>query len=191
MGEWWETHYKLLADSGLDEQTIKKVVEDIIKENSVILREGADKFFKELNKNNIPLVIISSAGIGNMLGDFLKERNLLLSNIHIIGNILEFDKEGKFKGIKNNKVIHVMNKREAELKGLPIYKELQKRKNIILLGDSIDDLQMVENSKYDNLISIIFLENQELLESAKEKFDVIFLGDGDFSYVNELLKEIL
>ena len=191
MKEWWSLHYKLLVDSGLDRETIKKATSDIIKEGSIKLRAGADKLLNNLNKNNIPLVIISSAGIGNMIQDFLKEQNLLFPNIHIVGNILEFDKEGKFTKIKNDKIIHVMNKREVELQDLTIYSELQKRKNIILLGDSLDDLQMIENLDYENLISIIFLENIELLESAKQKFDIIITNDADFSEVNEILEEIL
>jgi 5'-nucleotidase len=191
MREWWLSHYKLLADSGLDETTIKKAVSDIIQEGSIKLRAGTNQFLNNLNKNKIPLVIISSAGIGNMIKDFLSEQSLLLSNVHILGNILEFNKEGKFTGIKNNKITHVMNKREAELKGLPIYQELQKRKNIILLGDSLDDLQMVENSKYQNLVSIIFLENIELLEQAKKSFDIVITNDSDFSEVNKLLEEIV
>ena len=191
MKEWWSTHYKLLADSGLDEATIKKAVKDMIKEGRIRLRLGSKEFIHELDKNSIPLVIISAAGTGNMIQEFLKEQNSLLSNVHILGNILEFSRGGKFTGIKNNKVIHVLNKREVELKELPIYSQLEKRKSIILLGDSIDDLQIAENSKYDNLISIIFLENSELLELAKQKFDVIITNDGDFGHVNELLREII
>lgn len=191
MREWWSTHYKLLANSGLNEETIKKATSDIIKEGSIKLREGTDNFLNKLNTNRIPLVIISSAGIGNMIQGFLKEQNLLLPNIHIVGNMLEFDKDGKFKGIEDHRIIHILNKREAELDDLPIYPELKKRKNIILLGDSLDDLQMIEDLDYDNLVSIIFLENLELLEQAKEKFDVIITNDSDFSYVNELLDKIL
>jgi len=191
MKEWWSLHYKLLADSGLNQETIKRAIKDIINGENIKLREGVDKFINNLNKNDIPLVIISSAGIGNMIQDFLKEKNLLLSNIHIIGNMLEFNKEGKFTGIKDNRIIHVLNKREAELKGLSIYSELEKRKNIILLGDSIDDLQMIENSEYENLISIIFLESLESLELVKQKFDIIITNDSDFSEVNKLLEEII
>jgi 5'-nucleotidase len=191
MKEWWSLHYKLLATSGLNRETIEKAIKDIISGGSIKLRAGVDKFLDNLNKNDIPFVIISSAGIGNMIQDFLREQNLLFPNMHIVGNILEFNKEGKFIGIKDNKIIHVLNKREVELKGLPIYGELQKRKNIILLGDSMDDLQMVENSDYENLISIIFLENPAFLEQAKQEFDVIITDDGDFNYINELLGEII
>ncbi len=155
------------------------------------MRAGGDKFLSRLNKSSIPLVIISSAGIGNMIEDFLKEQNLLFQNTHIVGNMLEFNNQGKFIGIKNNKIIHILNKREAALQEIPVYSELKKRKNIILLGDSLDDLQMVEDLDYENLISIIFLDNLELLDAAKEKFDVIITDDGDFSYINELLEEIL
>ena len=68
-----------------------------------------------------------------------------------------------------------------------------KRKNIILLGDSIGDLGMVEGFNYKNIIKIVFLnENiKEKLENQKKVYDVLILNDGSFEYVNKLLKDII
>ena len=119
MQEWWNAHYKLLVESGLDTETMKQSVEDMIKQGKIRFRTGIDKFLKILNKNSIPLIIMSSAAIGDMILEFLKQQNLLFDNIHLIGNMMDFDEKGKFKGIKG-KIIHSLNKREIEISELPI-----------------------------------------------------------------------
>lgn len=193
MLEWWKSHYKLLVECGLDETTINQSIENIKKEGILKLREGSTEFFNLLNKNNIPLIIMSSSGIGNMVIKFLKGEKVMHNNIHFIGNTLEFDKGGKFIGIKDNEIIHSFNKNEIELKNLPIYKEIINRKNIILIGDSLGDLGMIEGSEYKTLIKIAFFNypDEENLEDFKKNFDIIILNDGGFEPINQLMKEIL
>ena len=78
------------------------------------------------------------------------------------------------------------------MKGLPIRKELEHRKNVLLLGDSLGDLQMTDGFDYENLIKIGFLnyQDEEKLEDYKKVYDVVILNDGAMSYVNGLLKKI-
>ncbi|MFH8080781.1 MAG: hypothetical protein QXO84_02785 [Candidatus Aenigmatarchaeota archaeon] len=63
-------------------------------------------------------------------------------------------------------------------------------KNIILLGDSINDVNMVKGFKYKNLLKIGFLnfDEDKLRDSYSKNFDVIIEGDGDFSFINELIR---
>lgn len=189
MYEWWRKHFDLLIEVGLDLNTIKKAAIDIIKEESLDFRAGCLEFFNVLKENKIPLIIISSS-VGDMIIEFMKQKKVFFENIYIISNLLDFDKSGKVIGVKE--IIHVFNKHEIEIKNLPIYKELLKRKNIILLGDSIGDLGMVEKFKYENIIRICFLNENisENLEDFKKNYDVIILNDGDMRFVNELLSDI-
>ena len=193
MLEWWSTHYKLLVESGLNEKTIKQAIKDIVKKQEINLRLGVNEFLKLVGKRNIPLVVLSSSGVGNMILELLKELKVMNNNIHFIGNTLEFDKEGKFIGVKDNKIIHSFNKNEAELASLSIYQELIKRKNVILLGDSLGDIKMIEGFPYNNLIKIGFYNDatEENIEDFKKNFDVVITNDGSFEYINQLLKEIL
>jgi len=190
MYEWWKKHKELLIESGFNKQLVQQAIKNMISEESLDFRENYLKFFKLLNENNIPLIIMSSS-LGDLIEEFIKQKNLLTNNIQVIANIFEFNNKGKAIGIK--KIIHVFNKHEMELKTLPIYKELLKRKNVLLLGDSIGDLGMIEGFPYENLIKIGFLnENQEeSLELYKKSFDVIITNDSSFDYINELLKKII
>ncbi len=118
MYEWWKLHKELLIEKGFDKQTAVQCVKNMIKEDTLAFREGVEDFLKFLNKNNIPLIIITSS-LGDLITEFLKQKNLLCPNIHIIGNTFKFDKNGKAIGIE--KIIHVFSKNEESLENLPVY----------------------------------------------------------------------
>ena len=187
MQEWWRKHFDLLIKSGMN----RDVVKDIVIKKKIPFRKGAFEFFDILNKNNIPLIIMS-ASIGDIILEILRFENKLYPNIHLIANMFIWNKEGKAIGVKEP-IIHSLNKHEIEIKNLPIYQELLKRKNVILLGDSIDDIGMIEGFPYKNLLKISFLnENpEENLEEFKKNFDVIITNDSDLDYVNEMIKKIV
>jgi len=190
MQEWWEKHFKLLIDMGLDKKTIKESVKNMVKEKALEFREGVEDFLKFLKDNDIPLIIMSSS-VGDMIKEFLNEKGVYYDNIHVISNTLEFDKTGDVVGVK--KIIHVFNKHEMELTILPNYKKLLDRTNVILLGDSLGDIGMVEGFPYKNLIKIGFLNYnlKEAKDDFEKAYDVVIMGEGDFSFVNELLRNIL
>jgi len=65
--------------------------------------------------------------------------------------------------------------------------KIANRKNIIVLGDILADVNMVSNVDYDNLIAIGFLNkprNAEDLNQYLEKFDVVIVNDGSFEVPN-------
>jgi cytosolic 5'-nucleotidase 3 len=188
MHEWWSTHYKLLIKSGLN----KKDIERLILEDKVKLRDGIDEFLGLLNKNNIPIIIMSSSGLGDAIPMVLSKQELLYPNINIISNQFFWKDDGSALKIKEP-ILHSLNKKEVELKDYAFFKKVRDRKNVILLGNSISDTDMIEGFSYDNLIKIGFLndENEVPLEEFKKAFDVVILNDGSMDYVNELVKKII
>ncbi len=187
MEEWWRTHKKLLIESGLN----IKDIQDIVNNGKLQFRNGALEFFDITYKNHIPLVVFSSSGIGGAIPLYFKKIKRDYKNMHIIINSMEYNKEGNAIAIKEP-IIHVFNKGEIALKGLSIMKELKDKKNVILLGDSLGDLDMVQGFKYDNLIQIGFYNyEEESLDDFKKKFDVIILNEGTMDFINNLLNEII
>lgn len=187
MEEWWTSHANLLVECGLTREIMKKVA----KESPIYYREGTLEMIDFLHENNIPLVIMS-AGPGDMISDYLQKEGKLYNNVHIIAYLYKFDKSGKVTGIKEP-IIHSMNKHETAVKNFPVFKHIKDRKNVILLGDSLEDVGMAEGFDYENLIKIGFLnENkEEMLPYFKERYDVILADDASMSFVNGLLHEII
>ncbi len=186
MFEWWKKHKELLIECGFDKNTVVRIVNDMIEGDYLVFRNKVREFLESLEKKKIPLIIMTSS-LGDLVEEFMKQKKVLSDNVYIIGNSFEFNKDGKAIGIK--KIIHVFNKNEQSVSELPVFKELLNRKNVILLGDSLGDLGMIEGFDYDNLIKIGFLnENVEgSLEEFKKSYDVVILNDGDFGFINELV----
>jgi cytosolic 5'-nucleotidase 3 len=210
MHEWWTTHYELLIKSGLSKNDLASVA----KSNKVSFRAGAMEFFDFLYEHNIPLLILSSAGVGaETISLYLENYHKLYKNIHVVSNTFVWDDKDHVIGVKEP-IIHTYNKDYTSVKHFSFYNEIVERKNVILLGDGISDVNMMNGFEYDNLIKIGFLnENSKgeliefknvydiiilndgtmdyVLESFKKSFDVIILNDGPMDFVNNLLKDVI
>ncbi len=186
MQEWWESHYQLMRESGMH----KGVIQDLARSNDLKLRGGATEFFETLAKHNIPLLIFS-AGIGNVIEEFLKHNNLLTPNVHIISNFYKFNEMGVVTGVKD-KFITVVNKHEYAIQESPYLQEIQNKPNVILLGDSLADVGMAAGIAHDTILKIGFLNRdvEKLLPVYKEKFDIVIADSSEMNEVNFILKKI-
>ena len=138
--------------------------------------------------NNIPLIIIS-AGIGNFIETFLTLNGCYYDNIYVSSNKIIF-KDGIAVGVDTN-IIHSLNKNEVSLPD-NIKEKLSNRKNVLLLGDQISDLRMVDKSKHDHVYTNCFLcdENKSELEVIRKQFDIVCeIGDNYFDLKKVLFSE--
>ena len=189
MQEWWNSHFELLIKSGLNKKDLESVVETGI----IRLRDGTKELFDYLHKKEIPIIIMSSNGIGDTIQMILNKEKILYDNISIITNLYKFDKRGNALRVLEP-IIHVMNKDETSIQNHPeIYEKIKERKNVILIGDSLGDLGMITGFEYDNLIKIGFLNpgEENNLERYKENFNMILTNDSNFQPLNKLLKELI
>ena len=168
MIDWWNEEINLFKKYNFDEFIINDALNylDVMK-----FRDGAKEFLTSMFNRNIPVVIIS-AGIGNFIEKFLKDNNCYFNNICLISHFLKFE-EGKLVGFSDN-VIHSLNK---NLVSLPINVKclIENRNKVILLGDSLSDINMAKGIDSNNLLSIGFLEDNINinLKYFQERFDII------------------
>lgn len=189
MTNWWTKSFELIIKYWFKKEDSEKLVE--LWNN--IFREWVVDFLRKLKDNDIPIVIISASWIWvEPIKYFFKKNNSFYDNIKIISNDFMWDENWKAISYKKP-IIHSFNKSETVLKDRPeIYKNIEKRKNIILLWDSLWDHHMVDWFEYDNLINIWFLNYNEekLIEEYKKRYDIIITWDWDFSEVNKILNSI-
>jgi len=189
MEEWWRKHYALLVRKRLNISDVRSAIASDIVE----LREGFFEFFNLLEQNSIPLVILSANGLGTIsIRLFFERVGLPTENIHIVSNNLLWDDQGFLVGAEGP-FIHSLNKKGIMIEKYPFYAAVKSRKNILLLGDTLEDADMAESFDEENLIRIGFL-NKEVETQVKKygkKYDALILHDGSFSFVNELLRGIL
>lgn len=181
MDEWWRAHINLFYEYNLNEKAVK----DSIAGGGLEYREGAKEFINKMHSLNIPVIIIS-AGIGNVIEEFLRKENDYFDNIKIVSNFIEFE-NGYIKRIIGD-TIHALNKNIISLDNNS--KELLKsRDNILLLGDGVADLKMVDEKDLSRTISVGFLDEKidENLEFYNKGFDIVITNQGSFEEVNKIL----
>ena len=188
MAQWWRAHLNLLIKSELNKNDLQKIAQS----GGTKFRTGFSAFVNFLEHRHIPMIILSSSGLG---GDVIKMRlkaeKLFYDNVHIISNVWKWDKNGFAIGVKPP-IIHALNKNEAAIKNFSIAKAIKNRKNILLLGDNPEDLGMLRGFNYNNVITVGFLNEdvKENLSHYKAKFDILILNDSSLNYVSKLLKEL-
>ena len=182
LSEWWEKHINLFPKYKLNKNLIEKaLLEDKIME----LRNGVKSFLTFLNNNDIPLIIISQ-GIGNFAEVFLKMNNCYFENTRIISNMITFD-----NNIANGyagSIIHSFNKDEAKLPE-DILETINKRNQVLLLGDEISDLKMLDIASNRENIKVAFLteKHQNEINLYNEKFDVVCSDDTSYDEIGRLI----
>ena len=178
MRNWWMVALAMMQKYGLTEE----IIEDIAIRDFMRLRDGSIDLFKILADREIPLSILS-AGIGNVIAKFLKVRALLTTNVTITANKLIFDTYGAVAGFCEP-VIHSFNK--ARHASTP-------RSCVLLLGDTIEDAQMVKNADADCVIRVGFLNEavEENRAAYLRTYDIVICNDASMAPVIELLEALL
>ncbi|KAF7279377.1 hypothetical protein GWI33_007320 [Rhynchophorus ferrugineus] len=174
MEEWWSLSEKAIRGLKISPEEI----ENVCKSLKPTLREKTLEFFKDLADENVP-VIVFSAGCGDIVLTILKQFDVYLPNVKIISNFLKYDDDGVIEGFKDT-IIHVFNKNEFAIKNTDFYHVLEKRTNVMVLGDSLGDATMAEGMDHmKNALKIGFLYDhiEEYLPSYLNTFDIVLIDD--------------
>ncbi|XP_039595962.1 cytosolic 5'-nucleotidase 3-like [Polypterus senegalus] len=114
----------------------------------------------------------------------------------IIDNSRLISEEGKKKGILQGfkgDLIHTYNKHEGALKNSGHFEKLDDKRNVILLGDSLGDLQMADGvENMENILKIGYLNDKvdKLRGQYLEGYDIVLEKDETLNVVNAILQYI-
>lgn len=175
-------HIELFIKYRISEEIFAQVGSDL---RIMEFRKGAKEFLQFLNKNNIPLIIIS-AGIGNFIESFLKKHDCLFDNIYISSNKIIFT-DNVATGVDKN-IIHSLNKNEVLLPFL-IQKQIQNKSDVILLGDQISDLKMIDKNNNKQIIKVWFYSSrtETSIIEFQNAFDIVCLENDNYNTLSKVL----
>lgn len=174
MNEWRIKHEQLLIESWLS----KKHIENVVNSWILNLREWCHDMLNQLNSLWIPVIILSASWLWtDSIAIYLQEHLDKHQKLYIISNEYNWDENWIAIGW-NEPVITSLNKNETIIseKNFPeIYNEIKFRKNIILLWDKIEDLNMADGINPNIILKIWFLNywTDEKIEYYKKHFDII------------------
>ncbi len=147
---WYRSCMDLYYEYNLTLEKLKKSIND----SNLIFRLGAKDFLNDMYKNNIPVIILS-AGIGNVIEQFLKNNQCYYDNIDIISNFISFNENGNMKE-HNSEIIHTLNKTIEGHITKKISNKISNKEYRLLLGDFVEDKKMVPQSEWNKTISVRF-----------------------------------
>lgn len=182
MSEWYRKNIETLINFGITDDVINYAANN---EHIMAFRDGAVEFLKNMFDKNIPVIVIS-AGVGNIIEQFLIKNNCNYPNIYICSNFLEY-KNGVIVGVRDNNLIHPLNKNEIYLPE-HIKNKIINRNNILLLGNSISDINMAGTGR--NIYKLGFLDEKidERLQSFKENFDIVCTENTTYDEIRKMVK---
>jgi len=190
--EWYKLEFELYKKYKYSKTTINTIIEN----NLMKLKKQTLDFFQLINKNKIETIIFS-AGLYNLIHEFLKSKHVDHKYIHVVANKFIFDKNNYFQKIEG-KIFHSLNKTFPELSHLSIYDDLKNKQTCMILGDSISDTNMTEGSNFKTTLKIGFINKQKsdknynsILKEFQNHFDIILEGTEDFTKINQILKQII
>ena len=185
MEEWYYKNLKLYYDYNLTAYQMEKSVRN----SCLAFRAGAKEFLYDMYTKEIPVVILS-AGIGNVIEQFLKENGCYYDNIHIISNFIPFDQNGNIQQF-NGDLIHTLNKTtEGRVKG-KLAEDIKGREYRLLIGDFVEDKKMVPAEEWGETIAIGILDEKvdDNLEVYRKNFDIVLTNENaSFGTIKKLIE---
>lgn len=187
MLKWWRTHFELLIKSGFNRQVARQVAA----RGSIRLREELAEFIELLDTHHIPLIIVTATP-GDLVVAYLEQAGLFRSHVYIAGNMYEFNTKGKAIRMPPP-IVHTHNKGHIPFAKLPLFEAIKDRPNVILLGDGLEDLDILKSDQHKEALTIGFFNKltTEGLDEYTQAYDIVLTGDGSMEYVNDLLSDLL
>ncbi|XP_030591690.1 cytosolic 5'-nucleotidase 3-like [Archocentrus centrarchus] len=185
MVDWWTKAHDLLVNQKIKKDHLTAAVRG----SGAMLREHYKLFFDHLHEHSIPLLIFS-AGIGDILEEVIRQAGVFHPNVNVISNYMDFDESGVLKAFKGE-LIHVYNKKESALLNTGHFQELHTRPNVLLLGDSLGDLNMADGVQdQENILKIGFLNDkvEERKQSYLDSYDIVLIKDETLDVPNAVLQ---
>jgi 2-hydroxy-3-keto-5-methylthiopentenyl-1-phosphate phosphatase len=177
MQEWYSRTLELVSSHKLSSEQIQESIYC----TSMKLRHSSDELFKFATLLSIPMYVIS-AGIKEIIIKFLEMSipSEFLTGVTLIANACSKQTMPYVTTTNKDKFLHRSK--------FPL------RRNAILIGDLTEDVVMVANSDYKNVIKIGFMNgvmNKEYSQTLyTQSYDVVIKGNGSMDHVLYLLSVI-
>ncbi|VDN42659.1 unnamed protein product, partial [Gongylonema pulchrum] len=179
-----------IIKAGFTKQTIQKFVG----ESKLELRDGAKEMILALCGRCVPFIIFS-AGVGNVIEFFLQKTfgGILPNNVHIISNMMEYD-ENDVAVAFSEPLIHTFCKNSAVISYHgSLFSEISSRKCVLLLGDSLGDLNMdvgVQDEQVALKIGFLNFDSEALMGKFLDGYDIVLLDDQSMQVPNLILDSL-
>merc|ERR1719183_1175921 len=169
----------------------RAIIPRLVREAKMVPRPGALELLKRLEDLQVPVLIVS-AGLSEVIEEFLRQHDVLSENISVCSNRLNYGGDLAPQSVCPDPPITSFTKASAYRASTAFFKQHTKRRTLLVLGDSLTDIDAAENVPYDHLISVGFPNKKGLNPEYTKAYDALVLGEqGSLGAVDSLVDGIM
>jgi 5'-nucleotidase len=185
--EWWDEAHRLMIEHGTPPRAI---IPRLVREAKMVPRPGALELLKRLEDLQVPVLIVS-AGLSDVIEEFLRQHGALSENVTVCSNRLNYEADSTPSSVAPTPPITSFTKQYAYSSASAFFAEHAKRKAILQLGDSLTDVDPARHVPYEHLLSVGFVNERPDPTKHIETFDAVVQGNhGSLLPVTDLLEAI-
>ena len=184
--EWYHKAHSCMLQERLTKATVRAIVKECWGDMRIHLREDCSALFARAEELAVPVTVLS-AGLADVIDNILDLEKIDIvppgqdgEAVMVVGNRLEFDSQGAHVGF-SEPVVHTLNKRLALADALIRSPLRANRRNAILMGDLIGDVDFVHSiPNLETYIAVAFLadadRHEERVMEYLKHFDIVITG---------------
>ena len=187
----WDRAHELMIEHG---QPPRHLIPRMVRETKMVPRPGALKLLARLAALDVPVLIVS-AGLSDVIEEFLRQHNALTENITVCSNRLNYGADSAPQSVSPDPPITSFTKDTAYRASSTFFRQHSHRTTLIVIGDSCSDIDAATHVPHQHSLSIGFLNGKEIHNDSAVKhlqtYDAIVLGhDGSLEPVDAVIDEL-
>jgi len=185
--EWWDAAHGFMVKHGMPP---RQLIPRLVREAKMLPRPGALELLKKCELLDVPVLIVS-AGVTDVIEEFLRQHGALTENITICSNRLNYEGDSAPKSVSPDPPITSFTKAFAYKSASSFFKQHASRRSLIVLGDSVTDVDAAENVPSEHVLSVGFVNERPDASKHAQTFDAVVTGNaGSLAPVIEIIDEI-
>uniref|UniRef100_A0A183UXG0 5'-nucleotidase n=1 Tax=Toxocara canis TaxID=6265 RepID=A0A183UXG0_TOXCA len=186
MENWWKAAHEVIVEA----KFTRKAIENFVEASKIELRDEAEAMISDLCEQHVPFIIFS-AGIGNVIDIYMRRKfGKMPENVHIISNMMDFSDTGVVTGFREP-LIHTFCKNSSVIRRKrSFFSEATARTNVLLMGDSLGDLNMdvgIAGEIVALKIGFLNFNVDSLLDSFLDGYDIVLIDDQSMHVARNIL----
>jgi len=187
--DWWHKAHEIIIKHGVP---TRPIIPRMVRQASMPARPGAFDLLTKLADMNVPVLIVS-AGLSDVIEEYLRQHNMLTENVTVCSNRLNYGADSVPQSVSPSQPITSFTKASAYSMAGAFFRHHMQRRYIICLGDSVTDIDAAQEVPYDEILSVGFMNSRPATAMTKyaDTFDAVVLGnDGSLAPLAELVNLI-
>lgn len=185
--EWWDRAHACMIQHGMPP---RQIIPRLVREAKMNPRPGSLELLRKCEQLHIPVLIVS-AGVTDVIEEFLRQHGVWSENVTICSNRLNYEADSTPKSVSPDPPITSFTKMYAYKSASSFFKQHSERRALIVLGDSVTDIDASENVPSDRVLSVGFVNERPDAAKHAQAYDAIVQGDyGSLQPVIEIIEEM-